>query len=431
MFKLFMKDLFRQRKRFFLTSLAIAWGTISMVLFLAFGEGMKHSFRVGSAGLGESILIMGGSSTQKAYKGLGTGRRIRLESADQNFIQQQIPEIESIAAELKKSGVVIEHGDELATERVIGTYPAFEDLRTHYAVAGGRFINEMDVKNQRRVIFLGNEIEAELFGGMERSQSFFNQKEVAAEDRPSVQETIGKTVLVGGVPFTVIGVMTKKNQTSMYGGPDSRHVVIPGSTFQTLYGIRTLDRMIIKPAKVSQSEYVETRVRQVLSGKYQFDPTDERAVYCWDVIEQEQIMGNVMLGIQLFLGLVGAMTLCIAGGGVANIMYVIIRKRTREIGLKMAIGAKRRNVLSTILIEALVVTLIGGLVGLPASWGIIEGYNAMPIDNMALEFLGKPIMSMEVALGTIVFLGFVGLVAGFFPARKAANLNPVEALRYE
>lgn len=410
MFRLFLKDLIRQRKRFFLTAMAIGWGTISMVLFLAFGEGLKQGFLEGTRGLGESIIIISGGSTGKAYKGLGTGRRIRLSVEDVDLIQQRIPEIGRISAEYQRWGLEYTYGKATTNSRVSGVFPDFGDMRTHYPATGGRFINTIDVREKRRVIFLGNELKERLFGK---------------------NDAIGKYVTVNRIPFLVVGVLQEKIQTSMYSGPDAMGAVMPASTFASLYGYRYVSRIIVQPRRPEDAEFVKSLIKRVLGAKHQFDPTDKRALWIWDVVEQEREVMKVMLGIQMFLGMIGGITLFIAGGGVANMMYVVIRQRTKEIGLKIALGAKKRNILFPFLLESILITLIGGIFGIPVTYLMIKVYAALPIEEYIFRILGVPEISWNIAFGTVIILGLLGLLAGFFPARKAASINPMEALRYE
>jgi len=413
MFAMFWKDLGRQKKRLILTATAIVWGTISMVLFLGFGEGLQQKFRVGTRGLGIGIVIMNGGSTGKVYKGLGTGRPIRTNIEDMELLRDRVPEIRRISGEFQVWNKVYRYGETQTSTRVSGVYPDYKDMRTNYPQMGGRFINNTDIKERRRVVFLGNKLKERLFGE---------------------EEAVGKLITIDRIPFLVVGVLQKKVQMSMYSGPDEQQGVIPATTFKSLYGNLYFNRIIFQPWDVSKTEFVKTRVRQILAGKYRFDYADTRALGMWDVVEQERIINSVMLGLKIFLGVIGGMTLIIAGGGVANMMYVVVRQRTREIGIKMALGAKKRNILMPFLTESLIIMLSGGLVGIPLSVALIKLYEMTPkqegIFGEALDIL-HPVVSIDIAIGTVLILGTLGLLAGIFPAKRAASINPVEALRYE
>src|SRR2546426_11682337 len=209
---------------------------------------------------------------------------------------------------------------------------------------GGRFINAVDIAQKRRVLFLGNELAERIFG-----------KGV---------DPMGKSVVVDGLPFTVVGVLKKKFQDSSNNGPDADRGVIPYSTFRTIYGNRFAKHLIVLPRDASRGPIVKAELYRVLGRKSSFDPTDHRALGMWDFIEDEKETSAVGLGMQIFMGLVGAFTLLIAGVGVANIMYVVVKERTQEIGIKRALGARRRHIMAQFLFEAMAIALSGGLVGL-------------------------------------------------------------------
>jgi putative ABC transport system permease protein len=291
-----------------------------------------------------------------------------------------------------------------------GVYPEFEYLRRTFHGVGGRFLNEMDLRERKRVVFLGGEIARELFG------------------KP---DPIGEMVDIDGTPYKIVGTMPKKLQTAMNNGPDDRRAIIPFTTFQSIYGDKYLDEMIVKPARSEDGLYVEQEIRRVLGKKYQFDPTDERAVPMWNFIENEREAGKVFRGLNIFLAVIGSMSLIIAGVGVANIMFVVAKERTREIGIKRAVGARRSTIIFQFIFESLLIAFIGGSVGMLVSVGVIKLMWMMPVQEGAMEFLGRPILSTTVIWVSILLLSFIGLLAGIFPARKAAMVNPVEALRYE
>jgi putative ABC transport system permease protein len=227
-------------------------------------------------------------------------------------------------------------------------------------------------------------------------------------------------------------VMQSKMQTSMNNGPDADRVVIPASVFQAVYGARNVSHLLVRPTDPARVEEVKTGVYEVLGRRHKFDPADRRALSIWDAIEEERMTRLITGGIQMFLGVVGALTLLVAGIGVANIMYVVVRERTREIGVKRALGARRRHIVSQFVFEALLIALLGGVVGLAVSSAIVLGVDALPdTGNQAMQFLANPKLSWPIGLGTVGILMLIGLIAGVFPARRAAALDPVEALRYE
>ena len=409
---LFRRSAHIQRKRMAMTVAAIAWGTISIVLLLSFGEGMKRNFEKNRKGLGDSIVIVWAGQTSKPFAGFPQGRRFQFRPDDVVLLRQTLPELESAVGEMRRWGTPITYGRTTLNKPVIGTEPDYGDLRSHYAQAGGRFLNDEDERLKRRVIFLGDKAAQEIF---------------------KQEDPIGRTVLVNQVPFTVVGVMKKKTQMGMYGGPDDNHTVIPLSTFRALFGQERLSNFVFKADRPEETEAVKKRVYEVLGGKYRFDPTDERALSIWDTLEGMRVMNNITLGIELFLGFIGALTLLIGGVGVANIMYAVVKHRTKEIGVQMALGAKRYYVLSPLVVESLALTTIGGAIGVAVGAGAVQllGFLQRKSDSEALQFLGAPTLSWPIAATTILLLGTIGFLAGYFPARRALQVQPAVALRYE
>jgi len=245
------------------------------------------------------------------------------------------------------------------------------------------------------------------------------------------EDAIGKTIYVNNVPFTVIGVMKKKMQMSMYGGPDADKATIPESTFKALYGRRYVSRIIYQVNQTDKAKLVKNEIFRILGKKHKFHKEDEKTLWMWDTINQTAVAKNILVGLQIFLGFIGTLTLTIAGVGVANIMFVTVKRRTREIGIKRALGGRRRDIMRQFIIEALLIDISGGAIGAVIAFAIIQILQLIPVNNEALQFLGKPVFSTSIALSTALILGFLGLLSGYFPARRAAAVDPIEALHYE
>lgn len=407
--KQFFEDLKTHKIRAFLTTIAVSWGTLAIILLMAFGEGLGFRLQEGLLNAGDRILRIYSGQTRKKYEGLPVGRRIQLVEADCKLLKDAIPLIAAVNAQMGE-WVRLRYGDKGVSTFMEGVYPEFEFLRRMYPAAGGRFLNGKDLAERKRVVFLGGEIAKDIFGK---------------------EDPIGKILKIDGIPFTVIGTMPKKMQTSMNNGPDDRRAIIPFSTLQSIYGNRYLGELIVKPARAEDSEKVIQEIRRVLGKKYKFDPTDERAIPIWDMIENERISRKVGLGISIFLAVIGVMTLTIAGVGVANIMYVVVKERTQEIGIKRAVGARKSHIISQFIFESLLFAVIGGMIGFLLAVGLINIIWMIPAEEGAMQFLGRPLMSHSVVVLAISVLALIGILAGLFPARKAAQVNPVEALRYE
>jgi len=405
----FIEDIKTQKTRAFLTTVAISWGILAVTLLMAFGEGLSFRMREGLLNAGDRIIRVYGGQTTKKWEGLSVGRRILLRTEDCDIVQKNIPQV-SVVVPVLNRGVRLKVGDKISSTHMEGIYPEFEFLRRTFHAAGGRFLNGKDLKERNRVVFLGGEIAKELF------------------DRP---DPYGETVMIDGIPFTVVGTMPKKLQTSMNNGPDDRRALIPFTTFESIYGDPYLDEMIVKPARVEDGMYVEQEIRRVLAKKYNFDPTDERAVPMWNFIENEEQGAKVFRGLNIFLAVIGSMSLIIAGVGVANIMFVVAKERTKEIGIKRAVGAKRSYIIFQFVFESLLIAFIGGIFGLLISVGLIKLVWMFPAEGGAMTFLGRPILSGSVLAVSMILLTLIGLLAGLFPAKKAASIEPVDALRYE
>jgi putative ABC transport system permease protein len=401
----FFRDMRTQKLRTLLTLFGIIWGTVAVVLLLAFGVGLHRFSLKAMHGMGERIVILWPQRTTKPYQGMGIGRPIRFTEEDAWVLDREIPEMEVASPEYIQWGVKLKYGKHISNISISGVYPAYEDLRNTFPQKGGRFINSSDIERRRRVIFLGDEVKEKLF---------------------KKEEAVGKRITLNGMPFMVVGVLEKKTQNSSYSTHDARKGFIPATTLATMFGHRNLSNILYRPKKTIASEKINKKVYQVLGKKHRFDPEDKDALSMWDTTEMDKFLFYFSLGLNLLLGVGGVFTLIVGGIGVANIMYVVVRERTREIGIKMAIGAKSRHILFQFILETLFIVTMGGVIGFGFSWGIVKIASSLPIQ----KYIGTPTISPIVAGATIFVLGLVGLLAGYFPARKAANLDPVQSLGY-
>ncbi|MBN1398760.1 MAG: ABC transporter permease [Bacteroidetes bacterium] len=411
LFRDFISDLRVHRTRATLTLIAITWGTIAVVLLLSFGEGLGNQMLKGMMNAGNRIMVVYSGETGLVYQGLPKGRRIRFIEEDIDLISKSVAGIGMISPQYRNN-VTLTYGKYSTATECEGVNPCFEEMRRMYPSAGGRFLNDIDVTHQRRVLVLGSVIAKDIF------------KE---------EDPIGKIVKVDGVPYTVVGLIQKKVQTAMNNGPDTRRAIIPHTTFRTTYGNKYVNSIVVQPIDPSQQEQVKSSLYEVFGRKYRFDPKDERAISIWDFIEAEKISQKVGLGVSIFLFSIGFLTLVIAGVGVANVMYVVVKERTKEIGIKLAVGARRSYILAQFIFESLLLSLSGGTIGILFCYTVVSLVRMIPADDEmgAMQFVGRPVLSFPLILITVGILTAVGLAAGVFPARKAAKLDPVESLRYE
>jgi putative ABC transport system permease protein len=400
----FLRDLKAQKLRTSLTVFGIVWGTVAIVVLLAFGMGFKKQLSINMHGIGESIAIMFPGRTTKAFEGFGIGRPMSLREEDVQLLASQVPEIDMISPEYSQYETPVRVGENITNPLISGVVPIYGDMRNIIPEAGGRFINDLDIRDRKRVVLLGNEIKRLLFGET---------------------DAVGRLVYIGTVPFTVVGVMQKKVQNSSYNRRDQDRVFIPSSTFASVFGADRLNNIIFTSRDPRKSEETISQVRTVLGRKYKFDPADKDAIWIWDTAMFDKFVFVFFLAFNIFMGLIGSFTLAVGGIGVANIMYIVVQERTKEIGIKRAVGARRRDILLQFFSETIFIVALGSVAGFLLAVLIISGMQYIPIK----DFVGTPELSVEVALATMAVLTVVSLAAGLMPARRAANLNVVDCLR--
>lgn len=397
------RDIRHQKLRTALTLFGIIWGSVAIILLLTFGEAFYSFSSKAAHGMGEGICIMWGSRTAKPYQGFNRGRIIRFRESDITIMKEQIPELGLISAEYSR-GVKVRVGKEGYSTNLSAVYPEFEKLRNMIPAPGGRFLNRLDMENRRRVVFIGNQVEEDLFGK---------------------GNGLGKKMFINSIPFRVIGVLQEKVQSSNYNGGDDGRILIPASTYVGIFGDRFLSNMVYKATDVRLTGQMKDKVYEILAKQHKFDSSDREALSIWDTTEMEKFFNSFFSGFSLFLGIVGVMTLIVGGIGVSNIMHVVVEERTREIGIKKALGAKRRLILGQYLGETLFIVALGGMIGYAVSTGMVYVANLFPID----KYVGVLTISPAVSIITVSILGCTGLIAGWFPAKRAARMDPVTAIK--
>ncbi len=401
--KQFFRDMRRQKMRTLMTMFGILWGTAAIVLLFGFGTGLQEHNQKERKGLGENIAIVWSGITSKTWQGLPRGRQVRFTEDDVSNMKASITSLIRISPEFTRYSVPLKSKKNNKIGRISGIWPEFAEMRTIIPEEGGRFINPLDIVEKRRVIFLGNTIAEDLYG----------------QDDP-----VGERILVNNVPFTIIGVLKPKMQNSSYGGRDSRQCWIPSTTFKTMWSHRRPNNFVVQSPNPYKMEQVKDDIYNYMAQKYKFDPEDEEALTIWDTTEGMKFFVTFFLAFKFFLVGIGCMTLITGGIGVTNIMNVVLEERTKEIGIKMALGAKKATIMMQFLFETILLTGLGGILGFLVGAGLI-----LVFPGNFEEHIGMPIIDFHAGIFAAVALGIVALVSGYFPARRAANLEPVKALK--
>ena len=398
-----IRDVRNEKLRTFLTVFGIVWGTVAISLMLAFGTGLHTQLIKSTAGLGDRIVIAWPGLTSIPFEGLGKGRRIRLTEDDIVTVRRNVPELKAISSEYSNN-MKLDYGTKTMSVDVSGVSTEFGSMRNLIPQEGGRFLNPTDIDDQRRAAFLGEKLATDIFGS---------------------SPAVGKTVLLNHSPFTVVGVLIKKDQDSSYSGPDAGKMWIPFTTYKALTGEKYVNNFVFQADSMADTKSVSEHVRTAFGKRLRFDGKDKEALSMWDTTEQFKFFDIFMLAFNSFLGIVGVLTLIVGGIGVSNIMNVVVEERTREIGIKMALGAKQRWILTQFLLETLLITFFGGVIGFMISYGVCSIFPKLGFT----EYVGDPVLSPLVSILTAAALGLVGLIAGYFPAREAARLDPVIAMK--
>jgi putative ABC transport system permease protein len=404
------RTLWAHKLRTFLTMFGIAWGIVSITLMIAAGEGLRVGQKTQMETFAKNVMIVFAGRTSMQAGGTRAGRPVRWNATDYLGVAESAPDCQYVLPEIGNNQQVRSLHNS-GSPSVNGSLPPFADIRS-VTVAEGRFYDWDDQVQARRVAFLGSNVKKQLFA-----------------TRPA----LGETLLIKEIPYTVIGVMAVKYQNSSYDGWDVDKVFVPFSSAMRDFRNKppaipdSIDHLLVTPRSLEQHEACKWEVRQALGRIHGFDPRDKEAAAIWDTVEEAKAFRILIESMKYFLGAVGITTLILGGIGVMNVMLVAVRERTREIGVRKAVGATRRAIVGQFFAETLIVVFLSGGIGMGVAWGICKLVDMIPMP----PFFAGLLPTWQVGVLSFALLGTIALFSALYPARRAASVDPIEALRYE
>lgn len=394
----------KNKLRTALTGFSIAWGIFMLVVLLGVGTGLKNGTEEQFKDDAIHSIVIRSGLTSLEYKGLKPGRQIQFRNRDFDKVTHEVKGIERATARWDVwQGFVVNYGSESSTYSIRGVHPDHQFVEKTI-ITKGRYINDLDIKEKRKVAVIADQIKTDLFG----------------EEDP-----IGKWINVSGIPFQVVGLFMDEG-----GENENKIVYLPLTTAQLAFNqLDKISRIIFTTGDktLAESKDMERQSVKILADAHNFSPDDPKAVHVFNMFEEFERINTALSGMQLFIVLIGIMTILAGLVGVSNIMIITVKERTRELGIRKALGATPGSIIKLILTESLVITTFFGYLGL------FLGVVTLEIASKALAgtdaVFTNPEVDFSTAVGALIFLVVAGTVAGLVPARKAARIKPVEAMR--
>ncbi|MGL1564611.1 ABC transporter permease [Vibrio parahaemolyticus] len=418
------QEMAAEKLRLGLTILAVAWATLCIAAMLAVGEGIRQGvLKTAQNGNGNLIYLTGGMATVD-HGAFHQGKFLTLKMDDSEIVRA-LPDVKSVAPTAKwKERITV--GDRSSWQEPLAVASEFQSMTNLVPMAGGRWLNPLDQKETRKVVVLGYELAADLFNPNEDFSWFAT---VTLQVNP-----VGKKVKIGNEEFTVVGVLEKNSAQIELGDLINYSSFVPLATWKRFHVNGEIGGINVQPQADVDREALAKTIRQVIARKHGASVSDEQVVQVDDMFLKQKSMQQFLIGLQSFLGIIGFVTLAVAGVGIANVMYATVKRSTRDIGVRMAVGATPTAIRMHYLVQSLLTMMMGGALGLGVTYALVSAISSIPLEGNAFyEQLGKPVPELSWVVVAIVILTLViiGVASAWLPANRAAKVSPLEALQSE